>query len=142
MNAKNKKIIKQCKIYQENKYERHPPNLILKATPIPAYPGHIVHTNNKICLTAIDKFSKYAQVKLIKSRAAEDIKQPLQDLLTAFGIPEKLVIDNEKSLSSASIIFMLENQHGIEIIRTPPYSSGQVERFHSILTELLRCTKA
>ena len=84
-------------------------------------------------------------MKLIKSRAAEDIKQHLQELLTAFGIPEKIVIDNEKSLNSDSIIFMLENQYGIEIFKTNPYSSSinsQVEPFHSTLIELLRCTKA
>lgn len=40
---------------------------------------------------------------------------------------------------------MLENQYGIEIFKTPPYKSsvnGQIERFHSTLSELLRCTKA
>lgn len=63
MNAKIKKITKQCKICLENKYERHPIKRILKATPIPSYPGHIVHidiyfTSNKIVLTAIDKISK------------------------------------------------------------------------------------
>lgn len=112
MNSKFRKITKQWKICQENKYERHPSNQILKATPIPAYPGHIVHsgichTNNKMCLTTIYKFSKYVQAKLIKSRATEDIKQYLQELLTSFGIPEKIAIDNEKSLNSASIIFIL-----------------------------------
>lgn len=150
MNAKIKRITKQCKICQENKYERHPVKTILKATPIPTHPGHIVHidlyfTNNKIVLTAIDKFSKYAQAKIVPSRASEDIKTPLRNLLTMFGIPEKIVIDNEKSLSSASITFMIQNQYGIEIFKTPPYKSsinGQIERFHSTLSEVLRCTKA
>ncbi|GBP10271.1 Retrovirus-related Gag polyprotein from transposon HMS-Beagle [Eumeta japonica] len=131
MNAKIKKITKQCKICQENKYERHPPNPILKATPIPTYPGQIVHidiyhTNNKICLTAIDKFSKYAQVKLIKSRATQDLKQPLQELLTAFGIPEKIVIDNEKSLNSASIIFILLTCMAYAEVQIHDYSSSHL----------------
>lgn len=150
MNSKINKIIKQCKICLENKYERHPSKLVLKATPVPNYPGHIVHidiyhTNNRVILTAVDKFSKYAQARIVKSRATEDIKLPLQDLLTSFGIPEKIVIDNEKSLNSSSIVFMLENQYSIEIFKTPPYTSsvnGQVERFHSTLTEIMRCTKA
>ena len=114
MNAKIKNITKQCKICQENKYQRHPAKLILKASPIPEYPGQIVHidlyhTNNKVILTAIDKFSKYAQAKIVKSRASEDIKLPLQELLTMFGIPVSIVRDNEKSLSAAPITFMLEN---------------------------------
>ncbi len=150
MNAKIKNITKQCKICQENKYQRHPAKPILKASPIPEYPGQIVHidlyhTNNKVILTAIDKFSKYAQAKIVKSRASEDIKLPLLELLTMFGIPVNIVIDNEKSLSAAPITFMLENQYGIQIYKTPPYTStvnGQIERFHSTLTEIMRCIKS
>lgn len=40
---------------------------------------------------------------------------------------------------------MIQNQYGIEIFKTPPYKSsinGQIERFHSTLSEVLRCTKA
>lgn len=150
MHAKIKKIVKQCKICCGNKYDRHPNNIVLEKTPIPQYPGQYVHldiyhTNNRVILTAIDKFSKYAQARIVKSRATEDIKYPLQELLTSFGTPENVVIDNEKSLNSASVTFMLENQLGIKIYKTPPYTSsinGQVERFHSTLTEIMRCTNA
>lgn len=150
MQAKISKIVKQCKICRENKYERHPSKSILKHTPLPEYPGHFIHldiyhTNNRVILTAIDKFSKYAQAKIIKSRATEDIKAPLQELLISFGTPENIVIDNEKSLNSSVITFMLEDQLGIKIYRTPPYTStvnGQVERFHSTLTEIMRCLNA
>lgn len=150
MRAKISKIVKQCKICLENKYERHPSKSNLKHTPLPEYPGHFIHldiyhTNNRVILTAIDKFSKYAQAKIIKSRATEDIKAPLQDLLISFGTPENIVIDNEKSLNSSVITFMLEDQLGIKIYRTPPYTStvnGQVERFHSTLTEIMRCLNA
>lgn len=43
MQAKIDRIIKQCKICKEQKYERHPPKPILQATPIPQYAGQIVH---------------------------------------------------------------------------------------------------
>lgn len=150
MQAKITKIVRQCKICQENKYERHPKKLILKHTPLPDYPGQIIHldiyhTNGKVIMTALDKFSKYAQAKILKSRAAEDIKNPLQELMISFGTPESIVIDNEKSLNSSVITFMLEDQLGIKIYRTPPYTSsvnGQVERFHSTLTEIMRCLHA
>lgn len=39
---------------------------------------------------------------------------------------------------------MLENQYNIKIFKIPPYSSsvnGQIERFHSTLSELMRCLK-
>lgn len=150
MNAKIRRIVKQCRICKLNKYERHPEKPILQATPIPKYPGHIVHldiyyTNRKVILTAIDKFSKYATARIVKSRATEHIREPLRDILMFFGIPEKIVVDNEKSLNSAPIIHMLQNEYNIEIFKAPPYMSsvnGQVERFHSTLSEIMRCVKA
>lgn len=39
---------------------------------------------------------------------------------------------------------MLENQYNIKIFKIPPYAStvnGQIERFHSTLTEIMRCLK-
>ena len=40
---------------------------------------------------------------------------------------------------------MLENQYCIKLFKIPPYSSsvnGQIERFHSTLSEVMRCLKA
>jgi hypothetical protein len=96
-------------------------------------------------LTAIDKLTKFAQTKIIKSRSIEDVKRPLRDLLFYFGGPEFVVIDNEKSLNSASIKFMMEDELKIKVYKTPPYKSevnGQIERFHSTLSEIMRCLKA
>lgn len=95
-------------------------------------------------MTAIDKFSKYAQVKILKSRAVEDVMEPVREIIISFGIPEIVVIDNEKALISKSIIFMLENQYNVKVFKIHPYSSnvnGQIERFHSTLSELMRCFK-
>lgn len=149
MHAKIKRFTKLCKICKENKYDRHPNKIMLHETPIPQFPGQIVHidiyiTGKKPILTAIDKFSKYAQARLLPSRSAADIKQPLREILSAFGTPEIVVIDNEKSFNSTAIIFMLENQYNIKIFKIPPYAStvnGQIERFHSTLTEIMRCLK-
>lgn len=80
---------------------------------------------------------------MIKSRATEDIRQPLRDILF-FLLPETIIFDNEKSFSSISLNHMIENELGIKIYRTPPYTScsnGQVERFHSTLQEIMRCLK-
>lgn len=150
MQAKIDQIVKQCKICKTQKYERHPPKPNLMPTPLPQYAGQIIHidifyTNNKVLLTAIDKFSKYAQVRIIKSRAVQDIKDPLKDLLMSFGTPQHLVIDNEKSLTSAPITYMLENELNIKIFKVPPYCSkinGQIERFHSTFSEIMRCLKS
>lgn len=149
MNNKIAKVVKNCVVCKENKYDRHPAKPEIQPTPIPKFPGQIVHldifiTDKHSVLTAIDKFSKFAVAKVIKSRAAEDIKQPLKDILF-FLIPETIIFDNEKSFNSVSINHMIENEFGIRIYRTPPYTScsnGQVERFHSTLQEIMRCLKA
>lgn len=150
MSSKLNKIIKQCNTCKQNKYERHPSNPEIKETPIPQFPGQIIHVDiylveKNYVLTGIDKFSKYAQVRIIKSRAIEDVKEPLRHLIFAFGVPEMIILDNEKSLNSHTITFMLDDQLGIKIYKTPPHhstSNGQVERFHSTLTEIMRCLKS
>ena len=55
-----------------------------------------------------------------------------------------IVMDNEKSFNSSTIVFMTRNKLGIETFTFPPYSNsvnGQIERFHSTLFEIMRCTK-
>lgn len=150
MNRKIKFLLKQCTICKENKYERHPNNQIINSTPIPNFPGHIIHidiysTEKKLVLTALDKFSKLAYAKVIKSRAIEDIRRPLRELLFYFNVPENVIIDNEKSLNSLSITSMMVDELKIKIFKTPSYKSeinGQVERFHSTLSEIMQCLKA
>lgn len=131
MNNKIKKVVKQCAICKLNKCDRHHID--------------IYKTDNNLVLTAIDKFSKYAQGKIIKSKAVEDIKEPLRQLLFLYGVPKAIVVDNENSLNASTINFMVEDQLGIQIFRSPPYNSsvnGQVERFHSTLSEIMRCLKS
>lgn len=149
MQSKINKIVKQCKICAENKYDRHPNKPEIRKTPIPEYPGQIVHIDifiaeKNLVLTAIDKYSKYAQARVIKSKSTENIREPLRQILFTFGIPQMIIIDNEKSLNSHSIAFMVEDQLRIKIYKTPPHThtaNGQVERFHSTLAEILRCLK-
>lgn len=150
MSRKIRFFVKRCTVCKENKYDRHPNNQVINPTPIPNYPGHILHidiysTQGKLVLTAIDKFTKLAFCKPIKSKSVEDIKQPLRDILFFFSVPEVVVIDNEKSLNSNSLVSMMEDSLKIKIFRTPPYKSevnGQIERFHSTLSELMRCLKS
>uniref|UniRef100_A0A0K8WJH6 Retrovirus-related Pol polyprotein from transposon gypsy n=1 Tax=Bactrocera latifrons TaxID=174628 RepID=A0A0K8WJH6_BACLA len=150
MNNKINKIVKQCNICKTNKYDRHPNKPVLKETPIPSYAGHIVHidiykTEGNLVLTAVDKFSKYAQVKPIKSKATQDIKEPLREFLFQFGVPKTVIFDNERAFNSATITFVLEDILNIKIFKSPPYKSavnGQIETFHSTLSEIMRCLKA
>lgn len=150
MSSKIRTLVNRCVTCKENKYDRHPNKPHLNHTPIPSYPGNILHidifsTEKYLVLTAVDKFTKFAQAKIISSRSIEDIKKPLRDILFYFCVPEVVVIDNEKALNSASITSMLEDDLQIKIFKTPPYKSevnGQVERFHSTLSEIMRCLKS
>ncbi|CAD7001688.1 unnamed protein product [Ceratitis capitata] len=144
-----KEIVSNCKICHEAKYQRHPPKPEIGLTPIPSYPGEILHvdiysTDKTHFLTTIDKFSKFAIVFPIKSRAIVDIKEPIYELLNFYKNTKVLVCDNERSLNSETIKAILKNHFGVTIYTTPPAHSttnGQVERFHSTLTEIARCQR-
>jgi len=145
-----KQIIANCKTCREAKYERHPKKHHLAETPIPHYIGEILHvdiynTDKKFFLTCIDKFSKFAVVKPILSRAIIDIKPALLETLNFFKDTKIIVCDNEKSLNSQTIKALVKSNFGSDIHATPPLhssSNGQVERFHGTLTEIARCLKA
>jgi len=150
MHKKIKRIAKLCEICKHSKYDRKPTTTNINETPIPTFPGHTVHidifsTEGQKVLTAVDKFSKFAIAKPIKSKAVEDIRQPLREILFFFGVPRRIVIDNEAAFNSVSILFMMRDELKIEVFTTPAYKSeinGQVERFHSTLAEIMRCLKA
>lgn len=144
-----KEIVRNCKICQEAKYQRHPPNPGIGRTPIPSKPGEILHvdifsTDRKYYLTCIDKFSKFALVQSIPSRSIVDIKEPLIRIMNFFKDTKSLVCDNEKSLNSNTIKALLKDHFNVSIFTTPPHHSttnGQIERFHGTLSEISRCIK-
>lgn len=117
-------IVFFTKFLSYNKYDRHPNKTDLQETPIPTFTGHTIHidiyiTNKQLVLTAIDKFSKYALAKLIKSRAMEDIRKPLRDILFYFGVPKFVTMDNEKSFNSSSILLMMRDELKINVRAEP-----------------------
>ena len=81
MIVKIKRITMAFKVCKENKYGQYPNNWSLQENPIPHNPGQIVHidiniTERTSILMAIDKLTEYAPAKILKARAAEDIKWP------------------------------------------------------------------
>lgn len=106
---------------------------ICKDTPIPEYPGHILHidiliTNKSNFLTAIDKFSKFALIVPIASRSAIDIKTALSQILNRFGNVRLIVSDNEKSFKSSLIGTFLRDYYGAEQHFVPPMHSQRNRR--------------
>lgn len=143
-------IAKNCKTCLENEYNRHPIKTDIGQTPIPEYPGEILHVDifsvEKFhFFTCIDKFSKFAITIPIETRSTTDIKTALLIILNKFKKTKTIVSDNEKSLHSNTISNMLKYHFNIEQFFIPPLhskSNGQIERVHSTLTEIARCIKA
>lgn len=118
-------LVKQCRVCTESQLQRCPPNPEIREILIPEFPGQIVHidiysTENTLVLTAIDKFLKVANARIIKSKAFITlylvcIKNPLHDIEYYLGMPECIVMNNEKSLNSTTIKFMPMDQINIQI---------------------------
>lgn len=149
MDKKAREVVANCRICSKSKYDRHPKKHVIAATPIPSHIGQILHidifsTDQKYFLTCIDKLSKFAIVQKISSRTIIDIKPPILQLINIFPNVKTIYCDNEKSLNSHTIKSILLDYNNVTIANAPPLhstSNGQVERFHSTLTEIARCLK-
>ena len=144
-----KQFVKTCEICKLEKYDRHPQKDLPVKTPIPQYPGEIVHVDifafnqNSIFLSSVDKLSKFVKVKPIKSKSILDIQEPLLELLYDWDVPSMIVLDNERTFTSEIIEQRIRNL-GITIFKTPinhSETNGQIERVHSTIREIIRCTR-
>ena len=148
MKHKITKFLKLCQICNKNKYDRHPFKTTLGITPESSKPLEILHidlfiSQPIIFISALDKFSRFGILIPIKSRTIVDIRKGLLKLFAQYGSPQRIVCDNEPALKSAEIRGILRNLN-IDVHYTPPNhskSNGSVERFHSTLLEIYRCTK-
>jgi len=92
-----------CKICSMAKYSRHPNKHKIGQTPIPSYAGEILRidifsTDGTLFLTCVDKFSKFAIVQAIASRAIVDVKSPtLLNIANFFPKVKTIYCDNELS---------------------------------------------
>lgn len=90
------------------------------------------HHNNgyQYCLTYIDLFSKYVQLRPIKRKRAEDVRDALQDILTLVPRPSVIGSDNGGEFKNAIVTDYLKSI-GIKQIFSlshTPESQAQVER--------------
>lgn len=118
ISQKIKDFVTNCQICHENKYDRKPIKYPLQETHIPNAPLKIAHIDilfleNNHFLTYVDKFSKFAQIKPIDSRAAIDIVPAVKEILLKYNPPETLVMDGEKSFKSGDLVAFY-NTHNIE----------------------------
>jgi len=104
----------------------------------------IYSTDKNIFLACVDKFSKFAVAQPLPSKAIIYVRGPIIQLVNFFPKTKTIYCDNEAYLNSETINSLLKNQYSIDIVNAPPLhssSNGQVERFHSTLTEIARCIK-
>lgn len=143
-----KNEVTKCNTCQVAKYTRHPDKPEYQIVPIPTHSAQILQMDlftieREWFITLIDTFTKYAMITPIKSRSVAHIKNPFFELIHRMPLPETIVLDNEPSLKSSIIRSQLQD-FNITVYETPTGRSevnGQVERFHSTLTEIYRCLK-
>lgn len=142
-------FIVNCQVCNENKYDRNPIKFPLQKTPIPDGPFDIMHIDilfleSQHFLTCIDKFSKFAQIFPIQSRAAVDVVPGVKELLQKYKTPHTIVMDGEKSFGTGDLINFFNSRKITPYITAIGRSemNGTVERFHSTILEIYRITKA
>ncbi|XP_063223094.1 uncharacterized protein K02A2.6-like [Bacillus rossius redtenbacheri] len=84
----------------------------------------------KVFLLAVDAYSKWPEVRIVRSASSACVVHELRDIFSIQGIPECLVSDNGSAFVSSELgVFARKN--GIWVVRTIPFhpsSNGQVER--------------
>ena len=79
----------------------------------------------------VDSYSKWPEIRTMKTVTAGATVQHLADMCSTFGTPETIVTDNGSQFTS-SIFKDWCQSNAIQHVRTPPYhpqSNGQAERF-------------
>lgn len=149
LSAKIKDFVRTCDTCNTTKYDIHPLKIHIQETPIPNHPYDIIHidiyqVDNNYFLSSIDKFSKFGRMIPIISRHIIHIRRAFEDTITSNIIPSAVTTDNEKAFLSPEIRGIMLDLN-IRAYVTPSNKSevnGQVERFHSTITELYRIEKS
>ena len=95
---------------------------------------------NRICLVIVDAFSRFIQVYPIKNAEALEIVNPLEKIITRFGIPQQIVHDNGNAFISNDFVHYT-NEMGITLcprIAYSPWTNGKLEVQKKLLTNYLR----
>lgn len=149
LRQKTNDFIKNCHVCHEHKYDRRPIKFPIQETPIPKAPFEIAHIDilfleNNHFLTHIDKFSKFAQIQHIASRASVDVTPAIKDILMRYKTPDILVMDGEKSFMTGELVNFYNTFKINPYITATGRSemNGVVERFHSTILEIYRITKS
>lgn len=121
-----------------------------ETVPIPFRTIHLDHVGpfpkssrgNIHVLGIADEFSKYVQLRAVKSTKTLPVIMMLRDMSTTFGFPLRIVTDRGTAFTSKAFTeFCKTNniQHILNAVRTPR-ANGQIERVNQSLNTFLRTT--
>jgi transposase InsO family protein len=98
-------------------------------------PGGYTHL-----LVAIDKFSKWVEVRLITNLSAEQAVTFFTDIIYRFGVPNSIITDNESQLTGRKFLEFCDKFH-IRVdwaVVGHPQTNGQVERANGMILQGLK----
>lgn len=135
--------VKSCRVCNET--QNVAKEIVTSRWPPTSYPFERIHIDffsfqNKYFLIVVDSYTKFIEVKAMKSLHASAVIDHLEDLFRYFGLPAQLCSDNGPPFSSYQF-----NQwgagKGINIVKSPPYhpqSNGAAERGVQTIKAILK----
>ena len=120
------------------------PLVPLKMSRMPPTPWHTVHLdflgpfpNGELLLVAIDAYSRYPEVEIVRSTAASSTIPNLEKIFSTHGIPYKVISDNGPPFNGQEITRYMEIQ-GIEYVTTTPLWPQGNSEAESFMKPLLK----
>ena len=135
MSGDIEKTVRSCRACQS--IRNRPPPVVLHSWPWPTGPWERIHVDyagpfmGSMFLIVVDAFSKWLEVIPMTSTTTEKTLDALYTLFARYGLPKKLVSDNEPQFIASSFDECMA-ANGIEHLRSAPYhpaTNGEAERF-------------
>ncbi|XP_062538134.1 uncharacterized protein K02A2.6-like [Armigeres subalbatus] len=127
-------------------HSKTPSKVPLQSWPLAQSPWERIHIdfagpiNGLYFLIVVDAFTKWPEIRIVRSPTTSAVTEFLDELFARFGVPNVIVTDNGTQFSSEQFA-VLCRKNGIQHFRTSPYhpqSNGQSERFVDTLKRSLR----
>lgn len=140
-------VVKSCTGCMETKSA--PPESPIHPWEIPACPWSRVHVDfagpvdGYMMFVAVDAYSKWPIVKLMKSTTANMTVEVLRSIFSDCGIPDMIVSDNGPQFKSEEFSNFLQ-KNGVKHVTSAPYhpkSNGLAERFVQSVKQSIKASK-
>ncbi|XP_053699347.1 uncharacterized protein K02A2.6-like [Sabethes cyaneus] len=127
-------------------HSKTPTKVPLQSWPLAQSPWERIHIdfagpiNGLHFLVVVDAFSKWPEIRIVRSPTTAAVTEFLSELFARFGIPNVIVSDNGTQFTSEQFAILCK-KNGIQHFRISPYhpqSNGQAEKFVDTLKRSLR----